>query len=69
MARCLSTGARTSNAFVRAALAEVQRSGKSKRCQDTGADLDDFIVCAKGKDYNHLFARHFGYHSDEDDDA
>ncbi|KAK9834399.1 hypothetical protein WJX74_000894 [Apatococcus lobatus] len=64
----VKAGGRSSNAYVRAALAEVQHTGRPRRCCDTGADLDDFIVCASGKDYGSLFANHFVYRSDEDED-
>lgn len=64
----LIAGGHSSNAYVRAALAEFNHAGKPRRCRDSGADLDDFIVCADGKDYGSLFANHFVYRSDEEED-
>lgn len=64
----LIAGRHSSNAYVRAALAEFNHAGKPRRCCDSGADLADFIVCADGTDYSSLFANHFVHRSDEEED-
>ena len=63
----------SANAFVRAAIAEsrgrlLQSPKAGTICSetvtvelDTFRDLDDFIVCQEGRDYQHLFSKHFKY--------
>ena len=50
------------NAYVRAALAEARHRGTLDSDDESGySDLEDFIVCKPGRDYQNLIAKEFKY--------